>query len=79
MEGKRVTLYGHDGCPGTVRAREYLRRMGIPFVERDVTQPERFAEMVRHGSYATPLLLFGAARMVGFDVKEFERLWNQAR
>ena len=78
MEGKSVTLYGHDCCPGTVRARDYLRRHGIPFVERDVTQPGPFAEMVRYGTYATPLLVFGESRMVGFDAKEFERLWDQA-
>lgn len=72
---RQVILYGHEGCPGTERARRYFTAHAIPFVERDVAEARWSEEMKNHGVFATPFLLVNAQRMLGFDERQFERLW----
>lgn len=75
----RVVLYGHAGCPGTRRAREYFLANGIAFVERDIAGLEASAEMRRWGAWATPFLVVGGRlTMIGFDAREFDELLRQA-
>lgn len=75
----RVVLYGHDGCPGTAGAREYLCARGIAFEERDIADPGARAEMRRWHAWATPLLVLdGRFAMVGFDGQHLEALIERA-
>lgn len=70
---KRVIVYGHDFCPGTDRARAFLAARGIRYIARDVCDPRWSRRMNAYGIFATPYLLFGRQRMIGFDEAAMER------
>lgn len=70
----RIFLYGHDGCPGTRSALDYLWQGSHPFQYRNVaTDPDARAEMAALGGFATPLIAVGDRLFLGFDPLELEQ------
>ena len=60
-------LYTQTGCAESVQVRAWLRARDIPFVERDVTDdPAAARELAETGIFATPLLVAGVHRVLGF-------------
>jgi glutaredoxin len=62
-----AVLYTQVGCGDSRKVRDWLGEQGIPFVERNVTGDLAAAkDLLATGTFATPLLVVGAAQVFGF-------------
>lgn len=60
-------LYVQDGCADSVRVRDWLTEHGVPFVERNAsTDADAARELADTGIFATPLLVVGTHRVLGY-------------
>jgi glutaredoxin-like protein NrdH len=60
-------LYTQAGCAESAQVRSWLTERGIPFVERNVNaDPEAAAALAATGTFATPLLVVGEKKVLGF-------------
>ncbi len=75
-----VVLYVGDGCPWCTRARNYLRKQGVPFREINVSRDE--SEMVRlvsqSGQRGVPQLNIDGHWIIGFDKPRINQLLGLA-
>lgn len=71
-----VTIYVTPTCHWCQIAKGYMARHAIPFREVDITKDRRaLREMVlMTGGRSVPVLRVGVHAMIGWDVREFERL-----
>jgi len=68
-----VTLYTQSGCAESPAVRDWLVGHGVPFVERNVTGDlDAATALYRTGTFATPLVVIGATRVLGFRPAEIE-------
>ena len=71
----RVVMYSASWCGVCKEARNYFRRMRIPFTEYDVeTSAKGKREFKKLGAKGVPVILLRDKRMNGFSVDSFERL-----
>ena len=69
--GDAPILYTQTGCEDSARARAWLTERGVAFLERDMTpDPAAARRLYEGGTFATPLLLAGNAKMLGFRPRE---------
>ena len=67
MDGVAPRLYTQTGCVESARVRSWLTEWRVPFVERSVTGDAAAArELAATGIFATPLLVAGSERVLGF-------------
>lgn len=60
-------LYTQAGCAESARVRAWLTDHGIPFAERNASaDPEAAAALAVTGTFATPLLVVGEKKVLGF-------------
>ncbi len=60
-------LYTQTGCAESTRVRDWLTERDVAFTERDVSHDLASAEaLYATGVFATPLLLVGERRVLGF-------------
>lgn len=65
------TLYTQHGCRDSAKVRRWLTEHGIAFAERNVTGDEDAARaLLATGIFATPLLVVGKAKVIGFRPAE---------
>lgn len=79
MQDIMVVLYGHAGCPGTQRARQFFKDHQISIIDKDIADPMVQTEWLAFGSWATPLVIIGGVKMIGFDAQTCEQLLQDAR
>jgi len=67
--GGKVVIYLTQGCPHCRRAKEWMTRAGIPFVERDIEADAAAARWVLQntGSTAVPVFQVGRRVLQGFN------------
>jgi len=67
--GGKVVIYLTPGCPHCRRAKEWMTRAGIPFVERDIEADATAARWVLQntGSTAVPVFQVGRRVLQGFN------------
>ncbi len=66
-------LYTQSGCADSPKVRDWLVERGVPFVERNVTGDlDAAMALYRTGTFATPLLVVGETRVLGFRPAEIE-------
>ena len=77
----KVILYSTAWCPACKSARQYLKKSGIPFVERDIEKdPQAAAELMRKAKAAgisasgVPVLDVRGTLMQGFDPQRLAKL-----
>jgi glutaredoxin 3 len=72
----RVTIYTTPTCHWCKIAMAYLTKHAIEFHEVDITRDRRgLRDMVlMSGGRAVPVVRVGEHAMIGWDVREFERL-----
>jgi glutaredoxin len=72
---KRVVIYITQACPYCRRAREWMTKVGIPYVERDIEQDAAAARWVvqNTGSSAVPVFQVGARVLQGFNPDALRR------
>ena len=62
-----TTLYTQPGCGESAQVRAWLIERGIPFTEQSVVDDLAAAEaLAAPGTFATPLLVVGEMRVLGF-------------
>ncbi|MEW6721285.1 MAG: glutaredoxin family protein [Thermodesulfobacteriota bacterium] len=76
---KKVRIYTNEGCGGCQQAKEYLRKNGIDFEEREIgTDESARKELEAKGIQSTPVLEIGGETVVGFDPGRIEELLKAA-
>ena len=67
-------LYTQGGCPESAKVRSWLTDHGIAFTERDAGRdPQAAQALTATGTFATPLLVIGQERVLGFRPEAFAR------
>ena len=76
MADKKVVIYSTPTCPYCKRAKDYLSRKGIPFVDRNVAQDRDAAkEMIqKSGQMGVPVITIDGEVVVGFNQTLLDRL-----
>ena len=75
----QVTMFTTTWCGYCKRARAYLNKMGIPFVEYDVEHDEFGKRQYKKlNGRGVPVILVGDQRMNGFSVPSLEKLLRNA-
>jgi hypothetical protein len=60
-------LYTQADCAESAKVRSWLMDHGISFIERDAgADPDAAQTLAATGAFATPLLVIGAGRVLGF-------------
>ncbi|HEU5422503.1 MAG TPA: glutaredoxin family protein [Nitrolancea sp.] len=73
MDQPQVTLYTQAGCVESAQVRTWLQRHGVPFHERNVSaDPDAARALAETGIFATPLLVVGGYKILGFRPAEIE-------
>jgi glutaredoxin-like protein NrdH len=63
----QIVLYTQAGCTESRKVRAWLTERSAPFTERDVsTDPDAAEALVSTGIFATPLLVRGDTKVLGF-------------
>jgi len=72
----RVSVYSSDGCPWCSRAKSYLKKVGIPFRDINVSHDENAAKDIfrRSGQMGTPQIDINGQIVVGFDQPKIDKL-----
>lgn len=76
MADKKVVIYSTPTCPYCKRAKEYLTRKGIPYVDYNVAEDrDKAKEMIRKsGQMGVPVLIINGEVVVGFNQAQLDRL-----
>ena len=76
MAEKKVVIYTTPTWPICHRAKEYLSRKGVPFVERSVAKDrEIIKEMIqKSGQMSVPVIIVDDEVMVGFKQDKLDKL-----
>jgi glutaredoxin-like YruB-family protein len=72
----KIMVYSQPTCPACNELKEYLKKKGVDFEDRDVTTDRQaLDEMIKvHKVRVTPLLITGDKRIIGFDPVEIDKL-----
>ncbi|OPY28845.1 MAG: glutaredoxin 3 [Methanocella sp. PtaU1.Bin125] len=72
----RLMVFSQPTCPACNELKEYLKKKGADFEDRDVTADRQaLDEMIKvHKVRVTPLLIAGDKKVIGFDPAEVDRL-----
>jgi glutaredoxin len=72
---KKPILYTQQTCPESLKVRAWLLAHNVPFTEHDVTTDLAAAkELYETGTFATPLLVVGDTKVLGFREAELAAL-----
>ena len=76
MADKKVVVYSTPTCPYCKRAKDYLSRKGIPFVDHNVAQDRDAAkEMIqKSGQMGVPVITVDGEVVIGFNQTVLDRL-----
>lgn len=76
MADKKVVIYSTPTCPYCKRAKDYLSRKGIPFVDRNVAVDRDAAkEMIqKSGQMGVPVITIDNEVVVGFNRTMLDKL-----
>ena len=79
MADKKVIIYTTPTWPFCHRAKEYLSRKGVPFVEHNVAQDrEKVKEMIqKSGQMGVPVIIIDGGVMIGFNQAQLDKLLAQ--
>ncbi|HHW26452.1 MAG TPA: glutaredoxin family protein [Firmicutes bacterium] len=79
MSQHTVVVYSTPTCPWCDRAKAYLKQLGVPYEEKDVSRDiEAATEMTRlSGQMGVPVLNIDGKIVVGFDKEKIDRLLGQ--
>ena len=79
MADKEVIIYTTPTWPYCHRAKEYLSRKGIPYIEHDVAQDrDKSKEMIqKSGQMGVPVITINGELIVGFNQTLLDKLLSQ--
>jgi len=76
MAEKQVVIYSTPTCPYCKRAKDYLTRKGISYIEHNVAVDRAAAkEMVKKtGQLGVPVILIDDEILIGFNQTQLDKL-----
>ncbi len=76
MADKQVVVYSTPTCPYCKRAKDYLSRKGMPYIERNVAVDRDAAkEMIKKsGQMGVPVILINGEIIIGFNQTQLDKL-----
>ncbi|WP_413113312.1 glutaredoxin family protein [Thaumasiovibrio sp. DFM-14] len=74
---KRVVLYVKNRCPHCKDAQRYLDTKGIKYRLADAAEPRGRKELEAMGARSVPVLKIGERVLIGWNPKNFERIYNE--
>ena len=76
MADKKVVIYSTPTCPYCHRAKEYLSRKGISYVDHNVAQDsDKAKEMIaKSGQMSVPVITIDNEIVVGFNQSQLDSL-----
>ncbi len=76
MTDKKVAIYSTPTCPYCKRAKEYLSRKGIPYVDFNVAEDkDKAKEMIqKSGQMGVPVIIIDGEVLVGFNQARLDSL-----
>lgn len=79
MADKKVVIYSTPTCPYCKRAKDYLSRKGIAYVDYNVAvDRERAREMIqKSGQMGVPVITVDGKVVVGFNQTWLDKLLSQ--
>ncbi len=79
MADKKVVIYSTPTCPYCKRAKDYLSRKGIPYVDYNVAQDRDKAKemMQKTGQMSVPVITINGEVVVGFNQTLLDKLLSQ--
>ena len=79
MANKKVVIYSTATCPYCKRAKDYLSRRGIPYIDINVAQDrEKAKEMIdKSGQMGVPVITIDDEIVVGFNQSLLDKLLSQ--
>ncbi len=73
---KRIVLYVTDKCPHCKEAQRHLDSKGIPYRLTNAKMQRGRKELDALGARTVPVLKIGDQVMIGWNVKNFEKIFN---
>ncbi|WP_336771355.1 glutaredoxin family protein [Bacillus bombysepticus] len=76
---KELILYGHNGCPHCVHAKDWLEKNSVPYTMKDTTEPANQTEFQQYNSPGVPLLIIKddkdatEQKILGFNKDRYEK------
>ena len=79
MTDKKVAVYSTPTCPYCKRAKEYLSRKGIPYVDYNVAQDrDKAKEMIqKSGQMGVPVITIDNEVVIGFNQALLDKLLSK--
>ena len=79
MADKKIVIYSTPTCPYCKRAKDYLSRKEIPYIDINVAQDrEKAKEMIdKSGQMGVPVITIGDEIVVGFNQSLVDKLLSQ--
>ena len=76
MTDKKVVIYSTPTCPYCKRAKDYLSRKGITYIDRNVAADKDAAkEMIqKSGQMGVPVIIIDSEIVVGFNQALLDKL-----
>lgn len=66
----KIVFYSSPSCPHCHRAREFMLKEGLAFIEKDVNDPANYQEYAKLGVQGVPVFVIGEERIVGFSPQQ---------
>ncbi len=75
---KTVLVYSTPTCPYCIRAKDFLKEVGVAFTNYDVSMDQEKAQemMDKSGQMGVPVLDIGGEIIVGFDREKIKKALN---
>jgi glutaredoxin len=75
MSNHTIIVYSSTGCAVCSEVKEYLKKKGAPYTERNIVEDEAaLDELVELGVMTTPATVIDGEVFTGFPRKTFEEL-----
>ncbi|MCC3870407.1 glutaredoxin family protein [Terrisporobacter mayombei] len=72
---KKVEIYTSDTCIQCKKAKEYLQKNNIEFIEYNISSNEEFKrELIKKGYLSVPVIVVDGQDILGFDVNRIKQL-----
>ena len=72
----KVVVYSTEWCPWCTRAKEFFKKSGVKYEDRDVEKNPEYAEEMQNKSHQTsiPVIDIDGQILIGYNEQAFKKL-----
>lgn len=72
----KATIYTTPSCSFCVKAKNYFKKIGLPFTEYDITKDEKRREELikKSGQMGVPVIFLKGKKIIGFDQSKVDKI-----